>query len=128
MTFTLRGISTIAAAGVTAVLLGAAVPAAAQTVPLVDSAQSKEVLARYNEATEAVMVCEGRRLGIPEQSRIAEMAARASGDQYLTGTMLATVQDSRGWMRMTISSLGCKAPVVMDRLAFFNQQIAPNLR
>ena len=42
--------------------------------------------------------------------------------------MLATVQDARGWMRMVISSMGCKDPVVMDRLAFFDQQIAPSLR
>jgi hypothetical protein len=31
-------------------------------------------------------------------------------------------------MRMTISSMTCKDPVVMDRLAFFHQQIEPGLR
>jgi hypothetical protein len=42
--------------------------------------------------------------------------------------MLKTVQDSRSWMRMIIGSGGCKDPVVTDRLAFFDQQIAPGLR
>ena len=110
-----------------ALLLGAALPAAAQSAPLVDSPRSKEILARYNESAQAAISCE-RPLSMPEEVRIAEMAARASGDQYVAGTMLTTVQDSRGWMRMVIGSMGCKDPVVMDRLAFFDQQIAPSLR
>jgi hypothetical protein len=126
MAFTLRGISLMATAGLAAVL-ASSVPAAAQ-VPLVESPRSKEILARYNEATQAAIMCENRQLGVPGETRIAEMAARASGSQYLTGSMLATVQDSRGWMRMVIGSMGCKDPVVMDRLAFFDQQIAPSLR
>jgi hypothetical protein len=111
-----------------AAMLASAAPVAAQTVPLVDSPRAKEILARYNEATQAAILCENRRLGIEGESRIAEMAGRASGSQYLTGSMLATVQDSRGWMRMVIASMGCRDPVVMDRLAFFDQQIAPSLR
>lgn len=129
MAFSLRRISSLALAGVTsALLLGAALPALAQSAPMVDSARSKEILARYNEATQAAITCENRALSMPEQTRIAEMAARASHSEYLTGSMLTTVQDSRGWMRMVISSMGCKDPVVMDRLAFFDQQIAPSLR
>ena len=123
----LRNISWAVTAGLAAAL-ASAVPAAAQTVPLVDSPRAKEILARYNEATQAAIICENRQLGVPGESRVAEMAARASGSQYLTGSMLATVQDSRGWMRMVISSMGCRDPVVMDRLAFFDQQIAPGLR
>jgi len=108
-------------------VLGVALPAAAQMAPMVDSPRSKEILARYNEATQAAISCE-RPLSMAEQVRIAELTARASGNEYLSGTMLATVQDSRGWMRMVVSSQGCRGPVVMDRLAFFDQQIAPNLR
>jgi hypothetical protein len=110
-----------------ALLLGAALPAAAQTAPLVDSPRSKEILARYNESAQAAISCE-RPLSMAEEVRIAELAARASRDEYMAGTMLTTVQDSRGWMRMVIGSMGCKDPVVMDRLAFFDQQIAPSLR
>ena len=123
----LRNISWAITAGLAAMVATAA-PAAAQTVPLVDSPRAKEILARYNEATQAAIICENRQLGVPGESRVAEMAARASGSQYLTGSMLATVQDSRGWMRMVIASMGCRDPVVMDRLAFFDQQIAPGLR
>jgi hypothetical protein len=129
MALSLRRISSLALAGVTAaLLLGTALPAAAQSGPIVDSARAKEILARYNEATQAAQICESRSLNMPQQTQIAEMAARASRSEYLTGTMLSTVEDSRGWMRMVISSMGCKDPVVMDRLAFFDQQIAPNLR
>jgi hypothetical protein len=42
--------------------------------------------------------------------------------------MLKTVQDARGRMRMIIGSKGCKDPAVMERLAFFHQQIEPGLR
>jgi hypothetical protein len=108
-------------------ILGVALPAAAQMAPVVDSPRSKEILARYNEATQAAISCE-RPMSMAEEVRIAELSARASGNEYLAGTMLTTVQDSRGWMRMVISSEGCRGAVVMDRLAFFDQQIAPNLR
>ncbi len=129
MTFTLRSLSSVTIAGVAAAFLWAAPgPAAAQTAPVVDSPRAKEILARYNEATQAAIICENRQLGVPGETRIAEMASRASGSQYMAGSMLATVQDSRGWMRMVISSMGCRDPVVMDRLAFFDQQIAPGLR
>lgn len=129
MALSLRRISSLALAGVTAaLLLGTALPAAAQSAPVVNSARAKEILARYNEATQAAITCEKRPLNIDQETSIAGMAARASRSEYLTGSMLTTVQDSRGWMRMVISSMGCKDPVVMDRLAFFDQQIAPNLR
>jgi hypothetical protein len=129
MAISLRKMTSLAGAGVTAaLLLGSALPAMAQSAPLVDSPRSKEILARYNEATQAAMTCERRPIGMAEETRIAEMAARASRSEYLTGSMLTTVQDSRGWMRMVIASMGCKDPVVMDRLAFFDQQIAPSLR
>jgi hypothetical protein len=111
-----------------AAVLASVVPAAAQTAPVVDSPRAKEILARYNEATQAAITCENRHLGVPDESQIAQMAAKASGSQYLTGSMLYTVQDSRGWMRMVIASMGCRDPVVMDRLAFFDQQIAPGLK
>ena len=123
----LRNISWALGAGLAA-MIASALPAAAQTAPVVDSPRAKEILARYNEATQAAIICENRRLGVPGESKVAEMAARASGSQYLTGSMLATVQDSRSWMRMVIASMGCRDPVVMDRLAFFDQQIAPGLR
>ena len=129
MTFTSRSsLSLTIAALAAAVLWAASRPAAAQTAPVVDSPRAKEILARYHEATQAAITCENRQLGVPGETRIAEMAARASGSQYMAGSMLATVQDSRGWMRMVIASRGCKDPVVMDRLAFFDQQIAPGLR
>ena len=127
MAFAQRTRSWAVAAGATIVLAVSAGGALAQTAPVVDSARAKEILARYNEATQAAITCENLQLGIAGESRVAEMAARASGSQYLTGSMLATVQDSRGWMRMVIGSRGCKDPVVMDRLAFFDQQIAPSL-
>src|SRR5579862_2347430 len=100
-------------------------PADAQTV---DSQRSLDILGRYNEATQAAITCENRQFGIPGETRIAAMAASASGEQYLAGSMLKKVEDSRGWMRMTISSMTCKDPVVMDRLAFFHAQIEPGLR
>ena len=129
MTVTLRTTSAAIIAGAAAAFLWTAPgPAAAQTAPVVDSPRAKEILARYNEATQAAISCENIRLGVPGETKVAEMAARASGSQYLTGSMLTTVQDSRGWMRMVIGSMGCKDPVVMDRLAFFDQQIAPGLR
>ncbi len=126
----MHGISFITMAAVAAGLwVTPGGPAAAQTpVALTDSPRSVEILARYNEATQAAITCENRQLGSAGEGQVAAMAARASGEQYLSGTMLKTVQDSRGWMRMTISSLTCKDPVVMDRLAFFHQQIEPGLR
>ena len=129
MTFTVRRLSSLTLAGVAAALLWSAPgPAAAQIAPVVDSPRAKEILARYNEATQAAISCGNRRLDIAGEAQVAGMAAKASGSQYLTGSMLATVQDSRGWMRMVIASMGCRDPVVMDRLAFFDQQIAPGLR
>jgi hypothetical protein len=128
MTVSLRKSVSLTVAGLAAALmLGTALPAAAQSAPIVDSARAKEILARYNESAQAAITCE-RPLSMGEEVRIAEMAARASRSEYLTGSMLTTVQDSRGWMRMVIGSMGCKDPVVMDRLAFFDQQIAPSLR
>ncbi len=128
MAFAKRVRSAAFAAGAAVTLAVSAGGALAQTAPVVDSPRAKEILARYNEAAQAAITCENRQLGVAGESRVAEMAARASGSQYLTGSMLATVQDSRGWMRMVISSMGCRDPVVMDRLAFFDQQIAPSLR
>ncbi len=128
MAFAFRSISWAVKAGLAATVLTAALPAAAQTVPLVDSPRALEILARYNEATQAAITCENQNLGIPGEARIAEMSSRASGSQYLTGSMLTTVQNSRGWMRMVIASRGCRDAVVMDRLAFYDQQIAPGLR
>jgi len=125
MTFTLRGLS-LATVGLAAAL-GSAAPAGAQTAPLVDSPNSREILARYNEATQAAILCENLRLGVPGESQVAEMASRASGGQYLAGSMLTTIEDARGWMRMIVSSRGCRDPLVMDRLAFFDQQIKPGL-
>ena|SRR5271170_5343814 len=110
-----------------ALLLGTALPAAAQMAPVVDSPRALEVLARYNEASQAEITCQ-RPLSMAEEVRVAEMAARASHNDYLSGSMLKTIQDSRAWMRMVIGSMGCKDAVVMDRLAFFDQQIAPSLR
>jgi hypothetical protein len=63
-----------------------------------------------------------------EETRIAGLAAAASHDEFLAGSMLKTVQDSRAWMRMVIASMSCRDPVVVDRLAFFHQQIEPSLR
>jgi hypothetical protein len=123
----MRGISW-AAAGLAVAVASATLPAAAQTAPPVDSPRALEILARYNEATQAAIMCENRPFGIEDEKRAAEVTARATGVQFMTGSMLTTVQNSRGWMRMMVSSLGCRDAVVMDRLAFFNQQIAPNLR
>ena len=110
-----------------ATALAAAAPAFAQTAPLVDSPNAREILARYNEATQAAIMCEHLELGQPGETQVAQMAARASGGQYLTGSMLTTIEDARGWMRMIVSSRGCRDPLVMDRLAFFDRQIAPGL-
>ena len=128
MTIRSRNLASLTLAGLaTALLLGTALPAAAQMAPVVDSPRALEILARYNEASQAEITCQ-RPLSMGEEVRIAEMAARASHDEYLAGSMLKTVQDSRGWMRMVIGWGGCKDPVVTDRLAFFDQQIAPGLR
>ena len=125
MTVTLRGLG-LSAIGLAAALAAAA-PVRAQTAPVVDSPNSKEILARYNEATQAAILCEHLQLGVPGESQVAEMASRASGGQYLTGSMLTTIEDARGWMRMVVSSRGCGDPVVVDRLTFFDQQIKPGL-
>jgi hypothetical protein len=128
MTIPSRKLASLAFAGFAAtLLLGTALPAAAQMAPVVDSPRALEILSRYNEASQAEITCQ-RPLSMEEQTRIAAMAARASHDEYLSGSMLKTVQDSRGWMRMVIGSMGCNDPVVRDRLAFFDQQIAPGLR
>jgi hypothetical protein len=128
MTIASPKIASLTLAGLAAaLLLGTALPAAAQMAPVVDSPRALEILARYNEASQAAISCE-RPLSMAEEVRVAEMAARASHNDYLSGSMLKTVQDSRGWMRMVIGSSGCKDPVVMDRLAFFDQQISPGLR
>lgn len=130
MAFRQHRISLVAMVAVAAGLwLTSGSPATAQApLTLADSSRSLEILARYNEATQAAITCENRQFGAPGETRIAGMAAQASGEQYLSGTMLKTVEDSRGWMRMVISSKTCKDPVVMDRLAFFHQQIEPGLR
>lgn len=113
--------------GLVAILMfGTALPVTAQT-PVVDSPRSLGILAHYQEAAQAEISCE-RPLSADEEVRVAAMAARASHEEYLSGSMLKTVQDSRGWMRMAIGSGGCKDPMVMDRLAFFHQQIEPGLR
>jgi hypothetical protein len=127
MTISLRHHASLTLAGLAALaILATTLPVTAQT-PVVDSPRSLEILARYQEASQAEISCE-RPLSVDEETRVAAMAARASHEEYLAGSMLKTVQDSRGWMRMVIGSGGCKDPVVLDRLAFFHQQIEPGLR
>ena len=125
MTIRSRYVASLAGVGLgVAMMFGTALPAAAQ---IVDSPRSLEILAQYHEASQAEISCE-RPLSTDEETRIAAMAARASHEEYLAGSMLKMVQDARGRMRMTISSMGCKDPAVMDRLAFFHREIEPGLR
>jgi len=128
MTVALRLRSSLILAGLAAaVAVGGVLPARAQMAPPVDSPRALETLARYNEATQAAILCR-RPISMTEETRIAELASTASHGDYLAGSMLRTVDSSRGWMRMMVSSLGCKDPVVTDRLAFFDSQIEPRLR
>jgi hypothetical protein len=128
MTIPSRKLASLTLAGLAAALmLGTALPAAAQMAPIVESPRSLDILARYNEASQAEISCV-RPLSMAEETRIAGLAAAASHDEFLAGSMLKTVQDSRAWMRMVIASMSCRDPVVVDRLAFFHQQIEPSLR
>lgn len=120
--------SLITVASAAAVWIALAMPVSAQMAPVVDSPRARETLARYQEATQAAILCQNRELNLDQESRIAEMTSRATHSEYLTGSLLSTVQTSRGMMRMRIASLGCRDPLVMDRLAFFDSTIAPGLR
>lgn len=120
--------SLITVASAAAVWIALAMPVSAQMAPVVDSPRAKEILARFQEATQAAILCQDRNLSLDQETRIAEMTSRATNSEYLTGSLLNTVQNSRGMMRMRIASLGCRDPLVMDRLAFFDATIAPGLR
>src|SRR5580658_10132734 len=86
MTISSRKLVSLTLAGLGAVLLlGTAQPASAQMAPVVDSPRALEILARYNEASQAEISCQ-RPLSIDEQARIAGMAAAASHDEFLAGS------------------------------------------
>lgn len=114
----MRSISLAVAGLASAVVLSAS--ASAQ-----DSPRALETLARWNEATQAVITCEGRRLSLDDETKIAEAAAKATNAEYSTGSMLMTVSDRRPWLRMVQASMTCRDPVVADRVAFFKSTVAP---
>lgn len=124
MAFQLRSISLALAGLASAAVLTFAGSASAQ---MADSPRSLEILARWNEATQAAITCEGRRFSIDEETKIAEAAAKASqAENYSTGSMLMTVSDRRPWLRMVQASMTCRDAVVADRLAFFKSTVAPS--
>ena len=128
MAVNLRNISSLAVAGMAAAVLWTSpTPASAQMAPAADSPRSVEILARYNEAMQAAITCEGAKFTIDQETKVAEMAARASGQEYSTGKMLQTVSDTRPIVRMVQASMTCRDPMIMDRLAFFNSTIKPGL-
>ena len=116
----MRSISLAVAGVASAVVLSTS--ASAQ---MADSPRALEILARWNEATQAVITCEGRRFSIDDETKIAEATARATNSEYLTGSMLMTVSDRRPWLRMVQASMTCRDPVVADRIAFFKSTVAP---
>jgi hypothetical protein len=122
MAFKLRSISLTLAGLASAAVLSFGTPAVAQ---MADSPRALETLARWNEATQAVITCEGRRLSIDDETKIAEATARATNAEYSTGSMLMTVSDRRPWLRMVQASMTCRDPMIVDRVAFFKSTVAP---
>lgn len=107
-------------------LASAVVLSTSASAQMADSPRALEALARWNEATQAVITCEGRRFSIDDETKIAEAAARATqAETYSTGSMLMTVSDRRPWLRMVQASMTCRDPVVADRVAFFKSTVAP---
>lgn len=106
-------------------LASAVVLSTSASAQMADSPRALEALARWNEATQAVITCEGRRFSIDDETKIAEAAARATQAEYSTGSMLMTVSDRRPWLRMVQASMTCRDPVVADRVAFFKSTVAP---
>jgi hypothetical protein len=120
MALTLRSISLAVAGLASAVILSTS--ASAQ---MADSPRALETLARWNEATQAVITCEGRRFSIDDETKIAEATAKATNAEYSTGSMLMTVSDRRPWLRMVQASMTCRDPMIVDRIAFFKSTVAP---
>ncbi|MBV8168678.1 MAG: hypothetical protein JO021_17915 [Alphaproteobacteria bacterium] len=122
MALNLRSITLTVAGLAAAAVLSFATSASAQ---MADSPRALEILARWNEATQAVITCEGRRFSLDDETKIAEATARATNAEYLTGSMLQTVSDRRPWVRTVQASMTCRDPMIMDRIAFFKSTVAP---
>ena len=129
----LKGIGLAVAAGVVAVGFSVAparaqmaepvIPPYTKSSPAAPYSKGLETVRQYHEAVEAAVRCDGRKFSLDEETKIAEVIAKASGTDYYTGGLLTQVHDGRDFFGARILSFGCKDQVVQDRLAFFRSNI-----
>jgi hypothetical protein len=91
-----------------------AVPCFGQSDPLA-------IAVRYHEAARAAEVCKVRKLTPAEHDKLAVLVGQETRNGLTIGQELTAIRESRINMDLKVQTGGCKDPLVLDAIRFFNQ-------